>query len=340
VRVTGADVPPSRLAKKRGPRLAPVRRELSSSDLLDMRDILHRVYGGWWLLAGIRGSSGELAVTHIEAGPIEFSDGILPGDLSFEVNGQHVVTIGVVMEGSIEVDRGEAADCYQAGDVFVVSFPHADFACRTRNARLRALSLPAPVLARVVGAAPDGRARPVRFLSQRPASSSGRDQWKSTASFIGDLLAGPAATADYLVIDAAARLLAATVLAVFPNTLTTHPDHADGRGAWPTALRRAVAFVDDHSHQDITVADVAAAAAVTVRAVQLVFRRHLDTTPMAYLRQVRLARAHADLVAATPGDGQTVTAVAERWGFPSASRFTARYRQAYGVSPSQTLRQS
>ena len=50
-------------------------------------------------------------------------------------------------------------------------------------------------------------------------------------------------------------------------------------------------------------------------------------------------RAHADLLAATPGDGQTVTAIAERWGFPSASRFTARYRQAYGVPPSRTLRQ-
>jgi AraC-like DNA-binding protein len=317
-----------------------VRRELSSSDLLAMRGILHRVYGGWWLLAGIRGNAGELAVTHIDAGPIEFSDGILPGDLSFEVNGQDVVTIGVVIAGSIEIDRGEAAERYQVGDAFVISFPHASFACRTRNARLRALSLAAPVLARVAGAAPDGRARPVRFLSQRPASSGGRDQWKSTASFVGDLLAGPAATADSLVIDAAARLLAATVLAVFPNTLTTHPDHSDSRGAWPTALRRAVAFVDDHPHQDITVADVAAAAAVTVRAVQLVFRRHLDTTPMAYLRQVRLARAHADLLAATPGDGQTVTAIAERWGFPSASRFAARYRQAYGVSPSQTLRQS
>jgi AraC-like DNA-binding protein len=337
--VTGADVPPSLLAKEGGLRLPPARRELSSSDLLDMRDILRRVYGGWWLLAGIRGSAGELAVTHIEAGPIEFSDGILPGDLSFKVTGQDVVTIAVVMQGSVEVDRGEAADCYQAGDVFLVSFPRADFTCRTRNARMRALSLAAPVLARVAGAAADGSASPVRFLSQRPASSSGQDQWKSTASFVGDLLAGPAATADSLVIDAAARLLAATVLAVFPNTLTTRPDHADSRDAWPTALRRAVAFVDDRPHQDITVADIAAAAAVTVRAVQLAFRRHLDMTPMAYLREVRLARAHADLVAATPGDGQTITAIAERWGFPSASRFTARYREAYGVPPSRTLRQ-
>ena len=303
-----------------------------------MREILHRIYGGWWLLAGIRGSAGELTVTYIDAGPVRFSDAILPGDLGFKVSGQDVVTVGIVVAGSIEVDRGEAAHSYQAGDVFLASFPQADFTCRSRNARIHALSLAVPVLGQVIGAAGEGSGSPPRFLSHRPASSAARDQWKSTASFVADLLAGPAATVGSLVIDAAARLLAATVLAVFPNT--TQPDHPEGHGAWPSALRRAVAFVDDHHDQDITVADIAAAAAVSVRGVQLVFRRHLGTTPMAYLRQVRLARAHADLLAATPGDGQTVTAIAERWGFPSASRFTARYREAYGVPPSRTLRQS
>jgi AraC-like DNA-binding protein len=305
-----------------------------------MREILHRAYGGWSLLTGSRGSAGELAVTHIDAGPIGFSDGILPGDLSFKVSGQDVVTVGIVIEGSIEAGRGETADRFRAGDVFVASFPHADFTCRTRNARLHALSLAVPVLARVAGTAANGTGRPLRFLSRRPATSGGRDQWNTTASFVSGLLTTPAATASPLVIDAAARLLAATMLAVFPNTVTTGPDQTGRQGGWPAALRRAVAFADDHAHQDITVADIAAAAGVTVRAVQLAFRRHLDATPMAYLRQVRLDRAHAELLAASPGDGRTVTAVAERWGFPSPSRFTARYREAYGVPPSQTLRQS
>jgi transcriptional regulator GlxA family with amidase domain len=71
--------------------------------------------------------------------------------------------------------------------------------------------------------------------------------------------------------------------------------------------------------------------------VQLAFRRHLNTTPTAYLRQVRLAQAHEALRDAVPGDGVTVTAVAARWGF-TPSRFTERYRAAYGVLPSHTLR--
>ncbi|MGY1710312.1 helix-turn-helix domain-containing protein [Geodermatophilus sp. SYSU D00758] len=66
--------------------------------------------------------------------------------------------------------------------------------------------------------------------------------------------------------------------------------------------------------------------------MQLAFRRHRNTTPTAYLRQVRLAQAHRELRDATPGDGVTVTAVAARWGF-TPSRFTERYRAAYGVLP-------
>ncbi len=46
----------------------------------------------------------------------------------------------------------------------------ADFVCRTRDARLHALTMPAPLLAQTAGAALDGHGWPLRFLSLRPAS--------------------------------------------------------------------------------------------------------------------------------------------------------------------------
>ena len=101
---------------------------------------------------------------------------------------------------------------------------------------------------------------------------------------------------------------------------------------------RAVAFIEDRARDDIGVADIAAAAFVTVRAVQLAFRRYLDTTPLAYLRQVRLERAHQELTEADP-DRTTVTAIAAGWRFTNASRFSAYYRAAYDVPPTQTLHQ-
>jgi AraC-like DNA-binding protein len=270
-------------------------------------------------------------VVCIDAGTFSFSEWTLAGGAGFTAPGQDIVTIGTVLEGALEVSWGELTDRYRAGNVFATGFPQAHFACRADSTRVQAVSLPAALLAQI--ADEDGRAFP-RFRSLRPASPAGRDQWKMAAGFVGDLIAHPPAAASPLVIASVARLLAATMLAVFPDAVRPGDRHEAGS----QALQRAVAFVEDHAHQDISVADIAAAAALTVRAVQLAFRRHLGTTPMAYLRRVRLARAHADLLAATPGDGQTVTAVAVRWRFASASRFASCYREVYGVRPSRTLR--
>jgi transcriptional regulator GlxA family with amidase domain len=142
-----------------------------------------------------------------------------------------------------------------------------------------------------------------------------------------------------LLSGAASRLLAATLLATFPNTWIIEPNHQDSIDASPTTIARAIAYIDNNADLDITVVDIARAASVTVRAVQLAFRRHLDMTPMAYLRRVRLDRAHEQLHSASRSDGATITTIAARWGFADPSRFAALYRHTYGRPPSRTLQE-
>jgi transcriptional regulator GlxA family with amidase domain len=102
-------------------------------------------------------------------------------------------------------------------------------------------------------------------------------------------------------------------------------------------LRRAIAYIHEHAHEEVTATSIARAACVTTRAVQLAFRRYLNTTPSAYLRQVRLDHAHRDLLSASKGEDGTVTQIASRWGFNHQGRFAAYYRQMYGQNPRQTL---
>ena len=102
-------------------------------------------------------------------------------------------------------------------------------------------------------------------------------------------------------------------------------------------LRRAVAFIDENADRDIALADIACAVYLTPRAVQYMFRRHLDCTPTEYLRKVRLHHAHLELLTGSPQES-TVSAIARRWGFAHPGRFAAFYRQAYGRSPATTLR--
>ncbi|MCK0175485.1 MULTISPECIES: helix-turn-helix transcriptional regulator [Mycobacteriaceae] len=107
--------------------------------------------------------------------------------------------------------------------------------------------------------------------------------------------------------------------------------------ARPPGLRRSVEFIHDNADGDIGLTEIAAAANLTPRAVQYMFRRHLGVTPMEYLRRVRLDYAHRDLQAANPAV-DTVNSIAGRWGFAHAGRFSVAYRRAYGTPPSATLR--
>lgn len=105
----------------------------------------------------------------------------------------------------------------------------------------------------------------------------------------------------------------------------------------PSAVRIAADLMETEPGRPLTSAALAAEAHVSIRALQGGFQREFEMTPMAYLREVRLRRAHADLRAADPSV-TTVASVARRWGFPHPSRFAARYAAAFGEPPSATLR--
>lgn len=86
-----------------------------------------------------------------------------------------------------------------------------------------------------------------------------------------------------------------------------------------------------------TVAELAVATAVSARGLHEGFRRTLDTTPIAYLRRLRLEKVREELVVAPPGS-TSVTDIAARWGFAHLGRFAAAYRREYGERPSDTMR--
>ncbi len=207
---------------------------------------------------------------------------------------------------------------------------------RTDRTDLEFATFKPDLLAQVAAAAPGRAARALRFTGHQPVSRSAAAMWSATYDFVRDTLTAVPVTDAPLLEGTAARLLAATALSAFPNNSVHEPTAADRADAHPATLRRAVSFIDDNAHRDISAADIAAAARVTIRTLQLAFRRHLDITPMAYLRRVRLEHAHQDLLLADPGT-DTVSAVAARWGIIGHSRFTALYHAAYGVTPSSTL---
>lgn len=104
----------------------------------------------------------------------------------------------------------------------------------------------------------------------------------------------------------------------------------------PRHLRLAEGYIEAHLDQQITLEEVADAAGISPRGLQMAFRTFRDTTPLAFWRATRLDRAHADLLAAPPGT--RVTDIALRWGFTHFGRFAELYRERFGLSPRDTLK--
>ncbi|MFG1651778.1 AraC family transcriptional regulator [Micromonospora sp. NPDC049275] len=176
-----------------------------------------------------------------------------------------------------------------------------------------------------------------RFEAMTPMTSELGQFWYDTATHLYGLLSGPPEPLrSPLVIRSAIDLAASAALATFPNSAMTF-SHPDASPVPVGPVRRAVSFIETHAAEALTTTQIADAARVTPRALQAAFRRHLNTTPTAYLRRTRIDRAHQDLLAADPTRGDTVAATAHRWGYLHADRFAADYRATYGRSPSDTL---
>jgi AraC family transcriptional regulator, positive regulator of tynA and feaB len=79
---------------------------------------------------------------------------------------------------------------------------------------------------------------------------------------------------------------------------------------------------------------IAGVLGTSLRTLQLAFEEHEDSVA-GHIRQRRLARSHADL--SRPGTG-TITDVAFRWGFTDSGNFARRFKQAYGIAPSELRR--
>jgi AraC-like DNA-binding protein len=249
-----------------------------------------------------------------------------------------VLAIGHLRDGRMTYRSDGSDRPLRPGDVFLAAQPDHPHIATVEDAELEAAFIDPALLSQVADGEPGRTRQPVRVTGYQPVSPQAARAWQATYAYIRDtVLASPDAAGQPLLASTAARLLAVTALATFPTTALTDPAIEDRHDAHPATLRRAMAFIDEHAQADITIADIAAAASVTIRAVQLAFRRHLDTTPTEYLRRVRLDHARHDLLAADPAR-DSVTAVAYRWGFPSPGRFAAYYRAAYGVPPGDTLR--
>lgn len=104
----------------------------------------------------------------------------------------------------------------------------------------------------------------------------------------------------------------------------------------PAYVRRAENFILENAQKPITKKDIIEAAGVPDRTLYEGFKRFGKTSPMRYLKDLRMDRVREELLAS---DGvSTITDIAMRWWFTHLGRFSAEYKQRFGELPSETVK--
>jgi len=113
-------------------------------------------------------------------------------------------------------------------------------------------------------------------------------------------------------------------------------DRQDAAAPSSRQVERALDLIDAMT-TPLTVTDVAVTVGVSVRALQLAFRRRLGVSPHAMIKRARLRKAR-DLL--QRGEVSTVRDAAERLGFSNVARLSGEYREAFGETPLATLKRA
>lgn len=288
-------------------------------------------------LSGTEGSGGELRgarTEHITIGLMRFGQRtrVDPGRTPSHYH------INVVLQGAIEAATGRDEMVATAGDamVFAPTQQHRLLSCAADARHLGIKidrSLVEAELQALLGHPPQA---PLEFAFDFDLTSAPGRSWRNTL----DLLLTESDSTDGLIGRRAVqqhfeRLLVSGLLMAQSHNYTEallRPQPP----AYPRTVRKAVDLIEARPETPFTVGDLAQAAGVSARRLQEGFREYLGVTPMTYLRNIRLDRVHADLLAGATG----VTESAQRWGFTHLSRFSAAYRRRFDAAPSETLARS
>jgi AraC-like DNA-binding protein len=286
-----------------------------------------------------------------------------PFDVRYRINRIGSITLGDIVYGAdVRLDFHELATGYQvnipmhgvvesrhrgrnlpaAPNVAGVYQPEGEtvFTRWPAHCRILAVKIDSGAVDRALGKSVRGRPAGVRRTGFRTGIDLAAGEGRSWAQML--------LTASRLLGDGDSVLRNPLVAAPFAEGMVNgflqvvHPAYAQAMAspvnpAPPGAVRTAVDLIEDDPRFPWTTETLAERCYVGMRTLQNGFRRQLATTPMEYVRTVRLREAYRELCEADAHE-TTVASVAHRWGFTHLGRFAAAYKKMYDESPGHTLR--
>ena len=114
------------------------------------------------------------------------------------------------------------------------------------------------------------------------------------------------------------------------------PDRRPPQSRQQRLVEAAIRIARERAHEIHSVKDLCGESGASERTLRRGFNERFGISPKSYLQAQRLIGARRDLRACS--QGETITDIANRWGFWHMGQFAADYRRQFGELPSETLK--
>ncbi|OXM56088.1 transcriptional regulator [Amycolatopsis thailandensis] len=306
-----------------------------SGNPVNLLDAATRLFGGEVTtsplgpLAGgeheVRGVAGTDFTIGYFASPQAVRVGAVPGSESYFVN------LGLAGEISASIGAGRAvlgltrAGVVNPGDI-------QDLRPGRPGTRFLGLRIGAGLVRRELEALTGRPASAVRFDFPLDLSlPSGKTVLLLIESLIEQLASGDPLLQREELRRSQIRCIVTALLLAQPHTHTAALRETPAT-PHPRVLRSAIAFVEANLAEPLSLGRIAEAAGCSARTISEAFREKLGTSPMRYVRDLRLDRIRQELLSTGDQIGET----AYRWGMTHLGRFARDYRSRFGEPPSAT----
>jgi AraC-like DNA-binding protein len=139
-----------------------------------------------------------------------------------------------------------------------------------------------------------------------------------------------------LAIKNLQQALIVTMLHVLPNNYSRFLlDDSTIFPPTPKLIKSAISYIVQNSAKPITLGDIARHSGVSIRALQLGFKKYRGVTPLEYIRRVRLESVYHALT--DPSNIFTPKELALKAGFTNFYLFSKYFHQKYGVLPDKIM---
>jgi len=141
------------------------------------------------------------------------------------------------------------------------------------------------------------------------------------------------------IMNCYSDLVISTLLELQPHNYSSRLSSSDSL-MLPRQVKKVIDYIEGNIKEPLSLIELAKISGVSVRTLQRNFMRHVGKTPTDYIRREKLSAIHRKLLTGDRSTRGFITKLLLDYSISDFGRFSKRYYQQFGCTPSATLKKS